>query len=109
MKSLQFDIRQPVPDYYWWLFWTIQVADVWTTNKGLKYDCVYEQNPLLPKVPHIDRLLVHKVVFLHPFAEFQNADILARQDMIFPNLLGLYVVHNNLKVIDRAKRNCNLR
>jgi hypothetical protein len=75
----------------------------------MKYDCVYEQNPMLPKVPHLDRLIIHKAVFLHPFVVFQEEDILSKEDMLFPNLFGLFVIHNNLKIIDSAKQRCNLR
>jgi hypothetical protein len=87
----------------------LQAADVWTTKEGVKYDCVYEANPLLPKVPHVDRLLIHKTVFLHPFGVLKNEDMLDNTQMIFPILLTAWVVNNNLKVIDRAKSRCNLR
>ena len=91
------------------MFWTLQAADVWTTNEGMKYDCVFEVNPLLPEVPHLDRLLIHKAAFLHPFAIFQKHDVLRREDMFFPTLFSAYVVYNNLQVIDRAEQRCNLR
>jgi hypothetical protein len=66
-------------------------------------------NPLLPEVPHLDRLLIHKAAFLHPFVAFQKEDILTQQDMFIPVIFTAYVVYNNLKVIDRAKDRCNLR
>ena len=75
----------------------------------MKYDCVFEINPLLPDVPHLDRLLIHKAAFLHPFAMFQKYDVLRREDMFFPTLFSAYVVYSNLQVIDRAKQRCNLR
>ena len=107
--SIPFNQTDPVPDYAWWLFWSLQIADVLTTKEGLKYDCVYESNPILPKVPHLDRLIIHKAVFLHPFIVFQKEDILSKEDMLFPNLFGLFVIHNNLKIIESAKQRCNLR
>ena len=91
------------------MFWTLQAADVWTTYEGMKYDCVYELNPLLPEVPHLDRLLIHKAVFLHPFVLFQKENVLRKEDMFFPTFFAAFVVHSNLKVIDRAKERCNLR
>ena len=96
-------------DYVMYAFWALQVADVWTTNRGMDYSCVYEMNPLLPKVPHFDRLVIHKVVFLHPFYILDNEDLLTNDDMKWPLVFSLYVVHNNLKVIKRAKHRCNKR
>ena len=104
-----YKIKEPASNYTWFLFWTLQAVDVWSTHKGMKYNCVYEQNPLLPKVPHLDRLLIHKVIFLHPFYFFQIEDVLSQEDMLIPNLMGMYVIHNNLRVIDRAERNCSKR
>ena len=109
LTSIPFRERQPVHEYTWYLFWTLQALDVWTTNEGMKYDCVYEQNPLLPKVPHLDRILIHKAIFLHPFTLFQSEDVLDQRDMWLPTALSMYVVHNNFEVIDRAKRNCQKR
>ena len=106
---IPYKIKEPASNYTWLLFWTLQAADVWSTYKGMKYDCVYEQNPLLPKVPHLDRLLIHKIVFLHPFVFFQSENLLSEEDMLIPNLMGTYVIHNNLRVIDRAERNCSKR
>ena len=109
LPSLPFDQREPVSDYVYYLFWTLHVADVYTTREGLKWDCVYEQNPILPRVPHLDRLLLHKVVFLQPFVSFQQEDALYQGEMFFPTLLAAYVVQNNIKVTQRAKQRCELR
>jgi hypothetical protein len=70
---------------------------------------VEELNPLLPKVPHRDRLILHKIVFLTPFNALYEYDLLTYQDMIFPFATMAFVVHNNLNVIDRAKQNCSKR
>ena len=87
----------------------LQVADVWTTQRGMDYDCIFEENPLLPEVPHRDRLLLHKTVFLSPFYTLQSEKRLTNGDMIAPILLTGYVVDNNLRVIDRASRRCKKR
>jgi len=47
----------------------------------MDYDCVYEANPLLPKVPHRDRLIIHKIVFLSPFDALYYNDQLTYADM----------------------------
>jgi hypothetical protein len=91
------------------LFWSLQLADVWTTNRGMDYSCVYEANPLLPKVPHLDRLVIHKVVFTYPFYDMYSSNQLTYDDMMWPILLSMYVVNNNLQVINKAKRQCSKR
>ena len=105
----QFSIKDPVHPAAWYAFLALQAVDVWTTTRGVAYDCVEELNPLLPKVPHRDRLILHKVVFLTPFNALYEYDLLTYQEMIFPFATMAYVVHNNLKVIDRAKQNCSKR
>jgi hypothetical protein len=75
----------------------------------MDYDCVFEANPLLPSVPHRDRLIIHKTVFLSPFNSLYSENLLTKGDMIFPMLMTAYVVDNNLKVIDRASRRCEKR
>lgn len=90
-------------------FWLLQMADVYTTYDGMKYDCVYEANPLLPSVPHLDRLLIHKVIFLSPLQTLKEEDLLTYDNMFFPMLFSAYVVYNNLKVGDSAKKRCGRR
>ena len=87
----------------------LHLADVWTTQRGMDYDCVFEANPLLPEVPHRDRLILHKIVFLNPFDTLYNKKVLTNGEMIFPMLLTGYVVDNNLRIIDRAKQRCQKR
>jgi len=75
----------------------------------MEYDCVYEMNPLLPEIPHRDRLILHKATFLHPFIFLYEENMLDYRSMIFPLWMGAFVVHNNLEVIDRAEKNCQKR
>jgi len=107
LPSLQFS--EPVKREYIYAFYFLQLADVWTTNEGMKYDCVYEANPLLPKVPHFDRLLIHKAFFLRPFQHLDSMNLIRNEDMVFPLIFSAYVVNNNLRVIDQAQRRCELR
>lgn len=107
--SRQLSIGDPIHPSVYYTFLALQAADVWTTTRGMAYDCVEELNPLLPKVPHRDRLILHKVVFLSPFDALYYNDQLTYADMILPLFLSSYVVHNNLNVIDRAKQNCSKR
>ena len=87
----------------------LQIADVATTVEGMKWDCVYEANPLLPSIPHRDRLILHKLLFLSPFDVMYENNLLTYEDMFFPFIFTTYVVHNNLKVIDRAEKRCQKR
>jgi len=75
----------------------------------MDFDCVYEANPLLPSVPHRDRIILHKLLFLSPIDIMYNYDLLTYQEMILPFILSNYVVYNNLGVIDRAKKRCQKR
>lgn len=107
LPSLQFN--EPVKREYIYAFYFLQLADVWTTNEGMKYDCVYESNPLLPSIPHLDRLLIHKGFFLQPFHQLDSMNRIRNEDMIFPLIFSAYIVNNNLRVIDQAQRSCGLR
>jgi len=75
----------------------------------MKWDCVYEANPLLPSIPHRDRLILHKLLFLSPFDVMYESNLLTYEEMFFPFIFTTYVVHNNLKVIDRAEKRCQKR
>ena len=105
----QYWINRPVEPYLWYTFWALQISDVWSTQRGMDYDCVFEANPLLPEVPHRDRLILHKLIFLTPFDTLYDERVLTNGEMIFPLLLSGYVVENNFRVIDRAKQRCQKR
>ena len=87
----------------------LQIADIVTTVEGMKWDCVYEANPLLPNIPHRDRLILHKLLFLSPLDAMYEYNLLTYEEMVFPFIFTTYIVHNNLKVIDKAENQCNLR
>lgn len=91
------------------MFYTLHLADIWTTQRGLDYDCVYEANPLLPEIPHIDRLLIHKTIFLSPVWFLEKEDVLRNVDLVFPMMATAYVVYHNLEVIDSASKRCDKR
>ena len=50
----------------WALFITLQLADIYTTYRGLKYDCVKEANPLFGKRPSVSDMMLTKTVILIP-------------------------------------------
>jgi len=91
------------------VYYALHVADVWTTQRGMDYDCVFEANPLLPEIPHRDRLILHKTIFLSPIWMLDREKVLRNEDVTFPLLMTAYVVHHNLNVIQRAKGRCQKR
>lgn len=86
------------------LFITFNILDVYSTYRGLKYDCVEESNPLLGKNPSPGSIITKKVILtpivLNTFTEF---------DLKAANVLYTGVLYNNYRVLDRAKQQCNKR
>ena len=108
MKSLQF--REPADFEVWAVFVALQLADVWSTSKGMQYDCVYELNPLLPRIPTLSEMLFLKGVILIPsYSAIHEAVTITNEDLYAPILLTSMVVHNNMQVLDRVKGTCNKR
>ena len=108
LKSLQF--REPADFEVWAVFVALQLADVWSTSKGMQYDCVKELNPLLPSVPTVGEMLFLKTTILLPsYTAIHEAVTITNEDLYAPIFLTAMVVHNNLGVLDRVKRDCKKR
>ena len=90
----------------WYLFWTIHALDIYSTYRGLQYDCVKEGNPLLGERPGLVRMVTHKTVFLHPFWLVQNEGVFTKQDLKLYNTMGSVVVYNNYKIWNKAHKKC---
>ena len=82
---------------------------IYTTYRGLKYECVYEANPLVGSNPDLVRLVTHKTVFLHPVALLQPYDILSQDTMQGYNVVYTTVVYNNYRVWNKARKVCTKR
>ena len=93
----------------WIAFWTLQTLDVYSTHRGLKYDCIKEGNPLLGERPTLPHMITHKTVFLTPFWLLQDEDVFTKRDINIANTLGAIVVYNNYKLWDKAKTRCTKR
>ena len=93
----------------WYLFYTLQALDIYSTYRGLKYDCVREANPLLGERPGVARMVTHKTIFLSPIWMLQNEGVWTKQDLDWVNTAGTLVVYNNYKVWDRAHQRCTRR
>ena len=93
----------------WYVFWSIQVLDVYSTHRGLKYDCIKEGNPLLGENPSVARMITHKTLFLAPYWMVQNEGVYTRTEIDFVNILGTAVVVNNFNLLNKAKTRCTKR
>ena len=101
--------EEPVDKWMWALFWGIHLADIYTTYEGVKWDCIEEANPLLPEIPTIAEMAMLKGVVLLPTYGAIGYENITRGELVAPLLLGGFVVHNNIKLTNRAEKRCNLR
>jgi len=90
-------------------FWTLQTLDVYSTYRGLKYDCVREINPFLGSNPNIGQMVTHKTIFLNPFYLLPGEGVITENDMEWVNIMMTTVIHNNYKVWSRAHKRCKRR
>lgn len=104
-----FEFREMANDAQYTIFWTLQVLDVYSTYRGLKYQCVYEANPIVGPNPDLAKLVTHKTVFLHPIAVIQPLEILTKQEVQNYNVFYTTVVYNNYTVWNRARKVCTRR
>jgi len=101
--------EEPADRWMWVLFWGIQLADIYSTQEGVKWDCISEANPLLPSIPTVAEMAVLKGVILFPTYGAIGYENITRGELITPLLLGGFVVHNNLRLTEKAEKRCNLR
>ena len=101
------EIHERASDFSWGVFWTLQTLDILTTKQGLKYDCVSEMNPLLPKRPSTGRLIIHKgIIFGIPYLKNDWRTRSTEEEVMAANLITAIVVMNNVDVINSASQNC---
>lgn len=101
--------EEPADKWMWVLFWGIQLADIYSTQQGVKWDCISEANPLLPSIPTVQEMAILKGVILFPSYGAIGYENISRGDLVAPLLLGGFVVHHNLKLTNKAEKRCNLR
>ena len=101
--------REGTRDYQWFLFYSLQALDVYSTHRGLKYDCIREGNPLLGERPTVPHMITHKTVFLAPIWMLQNEGIYTRREINIYNSMAGVVVYNNFRLLEKAKARCNKR
>ena len=96
-------------EYQWFLFYSLQALDVYSTHRGLKYDCIREGNPLLGERPTVPHMITHKTVFLAPIWMLQNEGVYTRREINIYNSMAGVVVYNNFRLLEKAKTRCTKR
>lgn len=106
-KWLQFTLSEQPSPLQWSTFITLQLLDVYTSYKGLKYDCVEEQGPLMGSNPTVGRMLTTKLAVLTPALSYDlnNGGItsIMMSDM---NVFMAAIVAHNHTIYNKAKENC---
>ena len=101
---------EPVTNYQWGTFISLQFLDIYTTYKGLQYDCVIEMNPIMGEQPSVMKMGATKFVVLYPaIISEQTNQTLSRKNMADINFLMSLVILNNSSVVNKAKKNCRKR
>ena len=91
-------------------FVAFQLADIYTTYKGLQYECVREMNPLMSQTPSVGRMFATKVAILTPAIQYdRERGNLTPRVINEINFLMALVIINNHKVTNNASKNCKKR
>jgi len=111
LQSIPFNDDEPASLDAWTVFIGLQLLDIYSTAKAIKYDCLKEGNPLLPERPQVWEMLVLKLAILIPQYQFiqEENGFITNEDLIVNTTITSVVVHNNFQLLDYAENNCNLR
>ena len=105
LSTLQ--LTEPITSPQWTAFVTLQFLDMYTTYRGLKYNCVYEANPLFGERPSVMRMGVRKFLILYPAMSVEmQENILSQDDMKQINFIMSLVVMNNITITNKASKRC---
>ena len=88
------DYKEPPTKNQMIAFWTLNALDVYTTYNGVKKPNVYEVNPILPKKPELEELLLQKAIVAGFIS--QNS---SKRYIRFLNVTLTFVVINNYEII----------
>ena len=84
-------------------FWTLQGLDVYTTYRGVKYNCIKEGNPLLDDTPSIADMVMLKYVTVGRYPPK------TLEQYRLHNSFGTIVVYNNYSLWEQAHKRCGRR
>jgi len=92
------------------IFWTAQVLDVYSTYKGLKYDCIYEKNPLLDPIPKVHEMVGLKLGIIYLMDSiWKNEPEWKHNWRLITGISTGLVTANNFRLLNKAKKECNRR
>ena len=102
-----FTLSEQPSSLHYTAFITLQLADIYTTYRGLKYDCVKELNPFLGESPSVPQMFAFKTAVLMPAikSDIKNERI-TPYDMNQMNFLMSVVIASNYHVLSDAKERC---
>ena len=104
---MSFTLSEPPSNLQWTTFISLQLADIYTTYRGLKYSCVKELNPFLGESPSVPQMFAFKTAVLLPAIKSDR-----KNEKLTPNafnemnFLMSIVIANNLDVLKDAKERC---
>tara|TARA_B100002019_G_scaffold281402_1_gene285402 strand:+ start:616 stop:882 length:267 start_codon:yes stop_codon:yes gene_type:complete len=85
----------------------MQLLDIYTTYRGLKYDCVRELNPIIGEKPTIPKMFAIKASLLTPAIQHDlRNNQLTKKSIRSVNGFMALVVANNHNTIQRAQKYC---
>ncbi len=87
-------------------FIALQILDIYSTYRALKYDCVQETNPILGDVPTIPQMVVLKSIAQGHVLSNKNV---SSEAYTFMNVGSTLVVVNNYQVWNKARKRCTKR
>ena len=103
-------LHEPVSDLEWATFVSLQLLDIYTTYKGLQYDCVKELNPILGESPSVGKMFLVKTAVLMPAIEHDRRhNTLNSKVFSEANFLMSIVVANNIDAMQQSKKYCKKR
>ena len=105
--TLHLELIDPPTPRDWTVFVTLQLLDIYTTHRGLKYDCVRELNPIIGEQPTIPTMLTVKTLILIPAIEndYTNGKLTQKSIRSVNGFMSL-VVGNNYNTLRRAQKYC---
>ena len=109
IQPLNLEWNEPAEPWLWNTFWTLQVLDVYSTHRGLKYKCVEELNPVIGRSPRTEHLILFKVSLAKNLKELQQQELLTNKQLVVFNTVGTAVVVNNVNVWNKARKVCGKR
>ena len=103
----RWELIDPPTNLDWTMFVTLQILDIYTTYRGLQYDCVEEANPLFGRRPSVSDMTLTKFAVLTPAIQYDRRHgNLNKRTIRSTNAFMAIVIGNNLNVIHRAEKRC---